>query len=65
MSFFVKFKTSSGLTPYYSIGIQEICSTSHLEEKQKGLEDAEMMKFACALLPELVFEIICVYYVNF
>ena len=31
MSFFVKFKTSSGLTPYYSISIQEICSTSHLK----------------------------------
>ena len=35
MSFNWKFKTSPALTPYYSLSMDEICSTSHFEQKEK------------------------------
>ena len=38
MSFSENFKTSPALTPYYSRGIQEICSTSQLKGKRQPRE---------------------------
>ena len=61
MSQFFDLLTSSSLTPYYSYRAQEICPTSHLKWKGR----MSLMKFACALLPELVFEKTCIYYANF
>ena len=38
MSFNLKFKTSPALTPYYSLSMDEICSTSHFEQKEKKIQ---------------------------